>query len=116
MSKHLKDFHLHQYIDRNIDRKSFNSLAKKWQTDKGVIKFFTWQMTCSLIGAFVSGLHTFRDIEKIFGAPKSTFGDSLPKRCHGFFEDLCDQVVNQIHQSISSRKVKHPLGDECWNR
>lgn len=105
MKKHLKKLHLHQYIDR----KAFNKLAKKWLIDKGVISFSTWQMLGSIIGSFVLGLPTFREIEKTFGVSKSTFSDALSNRSYGFFEELCDQVINQIHKSTTDRKLSKAI-------
>lgn len=105
MKKHLKKFHLHQYIDR----KAFDKLAKKWLIDKGVIGFSSWQLTCSLIGAFVLGLTNFRVVEKTLGIAKSTLSDALSNRSYGFFEELCDLVVNQIHSSLISRKLRKAI-------
>lgn len=105
MKKHLKRLHLHQYIDRI----SFDKLAKKWMIDKGVIGFSTWQLTCSLIGAFVLGVTNFREIEKTFGIAKSTLSDALSNRTHGFFEDLCDEVINQVHKSSAPRKLRKAI-------
>lgn len=105
MKKHLKKVHLHQYIDH----KAFNKLAIKWLVDKGVIGFSTWRLTCSLISAFILGLTNFREIENTFGVPKSTMSDALSNRSYGFFEDLCDQVINQIHTSSVSRKFRKAI-------
>lgn len=102
MKKHLKRLHLHQYIDRS----SFDKLAKKWMIDKGVIGLSTWQLTCSLIGSFVLGLRNFREIERTFSIPRSTLSDALSSRSYGFFEELCDQVINQIHKSSAPRNLR----------
>lgn len=101
MKKHLKNLHLHQYLDRQ----AFDKLAKKWEIDKGVIGFSSWQLVCCLTSSFILGLSNFRSIQKTFGIATSTLSDALSKRSHGFFEDLCDQVIQQIRHSSSDRKL-----------
>jgi putative transposase len=105
MQKHLKKFSLYQYIDRLV----FDKLVKEWQMDKGVTKFKTWEMTCALIESFISQLGSYRDVHYALSVPRSTLGDALTKRSYGFFQVLCDQILQQIHVETASRKVKKAI-------
>lgn len=105
MAKHHKDSSLFQLIDRE----KFDQLVKKWQMDKGVTGFTTWELTCVLVTAFVSRLSSFREVSLALGIPRSTFGDALTKRSYGFFQDLCDQVLIEIRQTTTTRKLRKAI-------
>lgn len=107
MKKPRKDSSLFQLIDQ----KTFQALVDKWDMDKWVQGFKTWEMTCALISAMMMRLSTYREIESALGIPRSTLGDAMKKRCHGFFEDLCDQILLSIRQQTKDRKIKRAVRD-----
>ncbi len=92
-----------------IDRKRFDALVAKWGMDKWVTDFFTWELTCALVNVMVMRLESYRDVELILGIPRSTFSDALSKRNSGFFEELCDLVLNDIRAKTADRKIKKAL-------
>ena len=102
MKKHLKGKSLFQLIDQ----KKFNALAKKWEMDKWVQKFSTWEMTQALVCCFVMRLESFREVEATLNIPDSTFGDALRERSFGFFQELCDLLLLEIRAKTESRKIK----------
>ena len=89
-----------------IDRKKFDALARKWEIDKGVRTFSTWELTHVLIHAFVFKLQSFREVEATLGVPNSTFSEALQKRHFGFFQELCEMVLLTIKSETKSRKEK----------
>jgi hypothetical protein len=92
-----------------IDRKNFDELVAKWEMDKGVRSFSTWEFTCALINCLTYRLDSYRKIEETLGIPRSTFGDALKKRFHGFFRELCDHILLQIKGRTGARKVKRAI-------
>jgi hypothetical protein len=92
-----------------IDRKRFDALVKKWEMDKWVTEFFTWELTCALINVMVMRLESYRDVELILGVPRSTFSDALCARNSGFFEELCDLVLSDVRAKTTDRKIKKAL-------
>ena len=105
MVKHLNSTSLFQLIDRRF----FDQLVAKWQMDKGVTSFTTWEMTCALITAALSRLSTYREVQCALGIARSTMGDALQKRSFGFFQELSEHILNQIRLQTSSRKVKKAI-------
>lgn len=105
MGKHRKKASLFQLIDR----KSFDDLVEEWAADKWVRGLPTWELTCALINVMVMRLGSYRDVELILGIPRSTFSDALSARNYGFFEDLCDLVLNQIRAKTRDRKIRKAL-------
>jgi hypothetical protein len=105
MAKHLSNCSLFQLIDR----KKFDALVDKHQMDKGVRSFSTWELTCALITSLTLELTSFREIEEALQIPRSTFGDALDRRFHGFFQDLCDVVLKEIQGRTQNRKVKKAI-------
>lgn len=105
MKKHLKSTSLFQLIDR----KFFNQLVKKWQMDKGIRSFSTWEFTCSLISSFTMRLGSYREVHETLFIPRSTFGDALTERSFGFFQDLCDHTLKQIRGEVQCRKTKRAI-------
>ena len=105
MKKHLKGRSLFQLIDR----KSFNALVKKWDMDKWVQSFSTWDMTQALICCFVMRLGSFREVEATLNIPDSTFGDALRLRNFNFFQDLCDLILLEIKTQSKKRKLKRAI-------
>lgn len=101
MAKHLRDCSLFQLIDRN----SFDALVAKHQMDKGVRSLSTWEFTCALVTCLTLRLTSFREVEEALQIPKSTFGDALDTRFHGFFQDLCDLVLKEIQGRTQNRRV-----------
>jgi len=89
-----------------IDREQFDALVAKWEVDKWVRGFTTWELTCALVTMMAVQLGSYRDIEKALGIPRSTFGDAMTKRCHGFFEELCELILGQIRARTRDRKIK----------
>lgn len=105
MGKHRKNLSLFQLIDRKL----FNDLVLKWNMDKGVRSFSTWEMTCLLVNCMTLRLGSYREVEETLRVPRSTLGDAMGERCHGFFEDLCDQILLGIRGRTKDRKVKRAI-------
>jgi hypothetical protein len=105
VGKHRKKASLFQLIDR----KSFNDLVEKWEADKWVRGLPAWELTCALINVMVMRLGSYRDVELILGIPRSTFSDALCAKSPGFFEELCDLVLNQIRARTQDRKIRKAL-------
>jgi putative transposase len=94
-----------------IDRKIFKNLVAKWEMDKGVRSFETWEMTSALITAQILNLGSYREVESSLSVARSTLGDALVRRAHGFFEELCEAVLKSIKAKTSDRKIKRALGE-----
>lgn len=92
-----------------IDRKQFDELCCKWEMDKRIRSFSTWEHTCAHIMAFVMRLESLREIEAVLLIPRSTFSDANASREAGFFHELCTMVLKQIQGNIHSRKVKRAI-------
>lgn len=105
MGKHRKDSSLFQLIDRKL----FDGLVLKWGMDKGVRSFSTWEMTCALVNCMTMRLGSYREVEQTLRIPRSTLGDAMIERSHGFFEDLCDLILLQIRGRTKDRKVKRAI-------
>ena len=112
MYKHRKSGSLFQLIDR----KKFDALVKKWDMDKGVRSFATWELTQALLCCFVMRLGSFRDVEKALKIPDSTFGDALRTRHHGFFQELCDLILLEIRAKTENRKILQPPQVVQWQQ
>jgi IS4 transposase len=105
MGKLRKDRELWQFIDR----KKFDLLVERWQVDKWVRTLKTWELTCALVTAMTHRLDSYREVEQTLGIPRSTFGDALVNRCHGFFEEICEMVLMSIRGRTWDRKIKRAL-------
>lgn len=105
MDRHCRDISLFQLLDR----KAFDALVTRHQMDKWVRSFSTWEFTCSLVTALTLRLDSYRDVEAVLRIPRSTFGDAMNERFHGFFQDLCDLVLQEIRARTPSRKVKRAI-------
>lgn len=105
MQKSRKDRELWQFIDR----KKFDALVKKWEVDKWVRELKTWELTCALVTLMTHRLSSYREVEQTLGIPRSTFGDAIVKRCHGFFEELCEMVLTDIRGRTRDRKIKRAI-------
>jgi hypothetical protein len=92
-----------------IDRKKFDALCAKWEMDKGVRTFPTWNQVGVLVMAYVMRLSSLREIEAAFGIARSTFSDANRSRSAGFFEELCKMVLESIQQSSQGRKIKRTI-------
>ena len=92
-----------------IDPKKFDACAKKWEMDKGVRSFTTREMTRTLINSMVLRLETYREVEMSHGVSDSTFGDAMRNRSCGFFEELCDLILQDIRSRTENRKIKRAL-------
>jgi hypothetical protein len=66
-------------------------------------------MTCALITCVTLRLSSYRDVEETLGVPKSTFGDAMSDRFHGFFQDLCDMMLLEIKGRTQDRKVRRGI-------
>jgi hypothetical protein len=102
MYDHRKGLSLFQLIDR----KKFDALAQKWEIDKRVRTFDTWEMTQALLCCFVMRLESYREVEASLGIPDATFGDALRTRFSGFFRELCELILMEIRSRTPNRKVK----------
>jgi hypothetical protein len=103
--EHRKDTSIFQLIDR----KKFDELVVKWDMDKGVRSFTTWEMMSALTICMALRLNSYRELEETLGIPRSTFGDAMSNRFHGFFRDLCDQILFQIRGRTRDRKIKRGI-------
>lgn len=92
-----------------IPRKKFDELCIKWEMDKGVREFSTWEQTCALILTHVMRLESYREISATLGIARSTFSDANSKRSHGFFADLCDLILVEIRHRATSGKVRRAV-------
>lgn len=92
-----------------IDRKAFDQLVEKHGMDKWVKNFTTWEMTCALITCLTLRLGSYREVEETLGIPKSTFGDAIGERFHGFFQDLCDLILLEIRGRTQDRKIRRGI-------
>lgn len=61
MKQHLKDFQLYQLIDR----KKFKALNAKWEMDKHVRTFKTWELTCVLVLCHLFRYQSYDVVETI---------------------------------------------------
>jgi putative transposase len=105
VKKHRKPTSLFQLIDR----KKFDALVIKWEMDKWVRELKTWEFTCALLTMMTVRLESHREVEKALDIPRSTFGDALVARSHGFFEELCDLILFEIRGRTRDRKVKRAI-------
>jgi transposase len=105
MGKHRSDSSFFQLIDR----KSFDRLVEQHAMDKGIKSFSTWEMTCALITSLTLRLSSYREVEETLGIPKSTFGDAVSDRFHGFFRDLCDLILLEIRGRTHDRKIRRGI-------
>lgn len=105
MQNHLEGSSLFQLINR----KKFDELALKWQIDKNVRQFSTWEMTQSLICCFVMRLGSYREVEAALKIPDSTFGDALRVRNFNFFQNLCDLILLEIKTQTKKRKLRRAI-------
>lgn len=105
MKQHLKDLQLYQFINR----KKFNALNEKWEMDKHVRSFKTWEMTCVLILSHLFRFQSYKNVEDILGIPTSTFSDALKARYYGFFQDLCTEILLNIRAKTENRKIKKAI-------
>ena len=105
MYQHLSDSSLFQLIDRKI----FDQLVLEHDMDKGVKALSTWELTCALTTCMTLRLGSFREVEESLDIPRSTFGDALEARFHGFFRDLCDQILLQIRGRTADRKLRRGI-------
>lgn len=92
-----------------IDRKKFNALCEKWGMDKGVRSYFTWQQTGVLVMTYLMRLESSREIESVLGIARSTFCDANQNRSAGFFEELCEIMVEEIRSRNRNRKIKRAI-------
>jgi putative transposase len=105
MNHHRNEYSLFQLIDR----KFFDQLVERHGVDKGVRSLSTWELTFALVTSMTLRISSFRELEESLGIPRSTFGDALNTRFHGFFQDLCDQILLQIRGRTSDRKVRRGI-------
>jgi hypothetical protein len=105
----MKNFGNGSGLFQLIDRKNFDALVVKWDMDKGVRSFSTWEMCCTLLSCMVTQLSSYRDAAGALGVPRSTLGDALCERSHGFFQDLCDQVLLTIKSKTKDRRIKKAI-------
>lgn len=105
----LKSQYQFNSILQLIPRKKFAELVSKWDVDKGIKTFTSFELTCVLVVSSILGLDSYRDVEETFNIPKSTMGDALSKRHYGFFQDLCVEILKAIKSHISDRKTKRAI-------
>jgi len=92
-----------------IDRKKFDELVVKWGMDKSVRSFKTWEMTCALVTCMALRLRSYREVEEALGIPRSTLGDALSERFSGFFQDLCDLILQEIRGRTQDRRIRRGI-------
>jgi len=92
-----------------IERHEFYALCKKWEMDRYVRKFPTWNQLSVLILSYVLKVESSREVELVFRVPKSTFCDANQERAAGFFEELCRIILWAIHAQIKARKIRRAI-------
>jgi hypothetical protein len=92
-----------------IPRQRFDELCTKWEMDRGVRDFTTWEQTCALILTHIMRLESYREINATLGIARSTFSDANARRAHGFFAELCDLMLAEIRYRSPSRKVRSAI-------
>ena len=92
-----------------INRNKFDELCAKWEMDKGVRSFTSWEMTCTHIMAFILRLETLREIEEALFVSRSTFSDANARRASGFFQELCEVVLQDLLGSTVGPKIKRAI-------
>lgn len=92
-----------------LDRKQFDELCIKWQMNKRMRSFSTWEQTCAWVMAYVLRLQSMREVEAALFVPRSTFSDANANRSAGFFQELCEIVIRDIRVQTKNRKLKHAI-------
>lgn len=92
-----------------LNRKEFSRLVKKWEMDKNVRTFPTWDQVKILVYCYLMEIDSAREVELTFGVPKSTFCDANQERYAGFFEELCRTVLWKIYAQVRCRKTRRGL-------
>ena len=92
-----------------INRKKFFKLVEKWGMDKNVRTFPTWEQVRILVYCYLMEIDSAREVELVFGVPRSTFCDANQERCAGFFEELCRHVLWNIYAQVKCRKTRRGL-------
>lgn len=105
MMKHHKGTSLFQLINR----KKFDALVSKWEMDKGVRSFSTWEMTHALVNCLIMRLGSYGEIESNLKISDSTFGDALRQRCYEFFQELCGVVLEDIRGRTENRRIRKAI-------
>lgn len=105
----MKDFVKGLAISQVIPQKKLSALIQKWQVDKGVIKLKTEKLLQILIFSSVFQNNTLREISESYGIAKSTLGDALCKRSHGFFAELCTLFLQELIILTPSSKERKNL-------
>lgn len=77
--------------------------------DKWVRELKTWEFTCGLLTMMMTRLSSYREVEETLGIPRATFGDAMNERFHGFFEELCDEILFAIRGRTRDRKAKRAI-------
>jgi len=88
-----------------IPKNDFNALCEKWEVNKGVKVFCAAQHLQTLVTAYLLKLESLREIELTLGISRSTLSDANATRPSGFFQELCDIILNKIIQ-LSNRKIR----------
>ena len=92
-----------------IDRDKFDALCVKWNVNKGVRTFSTWDHVRVWVMAYLMKLESTREIETVVGVARSTFSDANQRRSSGFYEDLFRLILSEIHQRSNARKLKRAI-------
>jgi hypothetical protein len=108
-SRNMGKFDKAKSLLQLIDRKKFDALCEKWGMDKGVRSYLTWRQTGILVMSYLMRLESSRDIEAVLRVPRSTFCDANQNRSAGFFEELCEIILQEIRSRCRNRKIKRAL-------
>lgn len=102
---HVKRFDLFQLISI----KEFRNLCQKWQADHRTRTLMSSKHVWTLVMAQVLKLESLREIEAGLGVRRSTLSDANASRPAGFFQDLCEIVLNRLSHCHPSRKVRRAV-------
>jgi putative transposase len=86
-----------------IPQKNFRVLCQKWSIDHRLRSFSAWDQVCTFIMAYMLRLESLREIETVLSVPRSTFSDANTRRCSGFFQELCELVLEELER-VGGRK------------
>lgn len=91
-----------------IPENDFKALCDKWEVDKGVREFCAAQHIRTFIMIYLLRLESLREVEFTLGVSRSTFSDANASRSSGFFQEVCELVLNKIAE-LSHRKIRKAI-------
>lgn len=92
-----------------IPAREFQNLCDRFKINKGVRTLTAQKHVWVLILSYLCKLDSLRDIEAVFGIPKSTLSDANSVREANFFEELCRVILWKILEKVRARKVRQSI-------